>query len=117
MLLSFGLAALLQTQPRQSPSDSIAREITRRITERADERARRAAEAGDRPSHVKAVTPEHLASAFKDARARNLLTTARAARFAQDSALVSYDATAYQRISASLAFTRLARPRLVFRNE
>jgi hypothetical protein len=46
------------------------------------------------------VTPEHLASAFRDAPARSLLLLARDARLRQDSSLASYDATTYQRISA-----------------
>src|SRR5262249_18128427 len=35
----------------------------------------------------------------------------------QDSALLSYDATAYQRISAGLGFARIGRDRLIFRTE
>ncbi len=92
MLLAAGLALFLQPQAR--------------VVQRSD-----------RPAALRTVTAEQLATAFKNAHARDLLTRARAARFAQDSALASYEATAYQRISASLAFTSLARPRLVFRNE
>src|SRR5262245_18372886 len=50
------------------------------------------------------VTPELEASAFKDPAARALLKQAREARMRQDSALLAYDATAYQRISAGLGF-------------
>ena len=64
-----------------------------------------------------AVTPEHLATAFRDAGARSILALAREARTRQDSALRSYDAMTYQRISAGLALTKLGRDRLAFRSE
>jgi hypothetical protein len=64
-----------------------------------------------------AVTPEHLATAFRDGAARSILQLAREARTRQDSALRSYDATTYQRISAGIALTRLGRDRLAFRSE
>jgi hypothetical protein len=63
------------------------------------------------------VTPELEASAFHDAHARVLLQSARAARMRQDSALLAYDATAYQRISAGLGFRAFGRERLLFRTE
>src|ERR1700691_1674583 len=48
------------------------------------------------------VTAEDLRTAFKDSAARELLLHARVARMALDSALTSYDAMSYQRISAGL---------------
>src|SRR5262249_50347872 len=63
------------------------------------------------------VTAEVLATAFRDPSARTLLERARVARMVQDSALLSYDATAYQRISAGLGFARIGRDRLIFRTE
>ena len=63
------------------------------------------------------VTPELEASAFKDPAARALLKQAREARMRQDSALLAYDATAYQRISAGLGFRAFGRDRLLFRTE
>jgi len=63
------------------------------------------------------VTPELEASAFRDAPARSLLAKAREARMRQDSALLSYDATAYQRLSAGLGFRAFGRERLLFRTE
>ncbi|MGH7669081.1 MAG: hypothetical protein ACRENQ_06265, partial [Gemmatimonadaceae bacterium] len=63
------------------------------------------------------VTPELLRTAFKDSAARTLLLRARAARMHQDSALVSYDATTYQRISAGLGIGSIGRDRLMFRHE
>src|SRR5262245_54661984 len=50
------------------------------------------------------VTEEHLRTAYKSPLARTLLLRARAARMAQDSALLSYDASAYVRISAGMGF-------------
>ncbi|HEY8311052.1 MAG TPA: hypothetical protein VIG47_10880, partial [Gemmatimonadaceae bacterium] len=63
------------------------------------------------------LTPQLLATAFKDPAARTLLDRARAARFTQDSALQSYDATTYERLSVSSKITSLGRDRLLFRTE
>lgn len=63
------------------------------------------------------VTPQHLATAFRDAGARSLLTNARVARMRRDSSIVSYEASAYQRLSAGLGFARIGRDRLIFRTE
>lgn len=64
-----------------------------------------------------AVTPQHLATAFRDSAAKTLLLRARAARMQQDSAIVSYDATAYQRMSAGMRVGRIGRDRVIFRTE
>lgn len=63
------------------------------------------------------VTAEHLRTAFQDEGARTLLTRAREARTRQDTALMAYDATTYQRISAGLGIRRFGRERLLFRQE
>src|SRR6185437_12887117 len=63
------------------------------------------------------LTPQLLATAFKDPAARTLLDRARAARFTQDSALKSYDATTYERLSVSSKITSFGRDRLLFRTE
>ncbi len=63
------------------------------------------------------VTAAHLRTAFASPAARELLLRARAARLAQDSALMSYEATGYLRISAGLGFSRIGRDRLIFRHE
>jgi hypothetical protein len=63
------------------------------------------------------VTEEHLRTAFKDSAARELLLRARVARLALDSALTSYDAMSYQRISAGLGFGSSGPDRLMFRRE
>ena len=70
-----------------------------------------------RPAKRIAVTPAHLASAYRDASARSILLLARDARMRQDSALVAYDATTYQRVSAGLGFSKFGRDRLAFRSE
>lgn len=63
------------------------------------------------------VTAEVLATAFRDTAARTLLLKARVARLRQDSSLVSYDATAYQRVSVGLGIRATGRDRLFFRTE
>ena len=63
------------------------------------------------------VTPELLRTAFEDSAAHILLLRARKARLEQDSALVAYDATTYQRISAGLGIGSFGRDRLIFRHE
>ena len=68
-------------------------------------------------NYRKAVTADLLATAYKDQTAKTTLLHARTARLSQDSALTSYDAMSYQRISAGLGFTKLGRDRLLFRHE
>ncbi len=63
------------------------------------------------------VTPAVLASAFKDAPARELLMRARAARLTQDSTLTGYDAKAYERLSVGMGFKKIGRDRLLLRGE
>jgi hypothetical protein len=64
-----------------------------------------------------AMTPALEANAFKDSRARTLLTAARKARMEQDSSITGYDATAYERMSVGLGFKRIVRNRLLMRSE
>lgn len=96
--------------------DSVLREQDRRQQERDARREERRAEYRRRNDR-RNVTPADLATAFTTSAARTLFEKARAARLTQDSALVSYDVNAYQRISAGIAFNRIGRDRLVFRNE
>ncbi|MGH7653826.1 MAG: hypothetical protein ACREN6_04100 [Gemmatimonadaceae bacterium] len=70
-----------------------------------------------RTFHRIPLTDALRASAFKDPAARTLLLRARVARLQQDSALASYDATTYQRISAGLGFKVFGRDRLAMRAE
>jgi hypothetical protein len=95
--------------------------------EKAREKVRRAEaeatfEAGAPPRrpqtfHRIPLTDALRASAFKDAAAKSLLLRARIARLKQDSALVSYDATTYQRVSVGLGFKAFGRERLAMRAE
>ncbi|MBL8982827.1 MAG: hypothetical protein JNL26_11630 [Gemmatimonadetes bacterium] len=62
-------------------------------------------------------TATELASAYKDATARDIITRARQARAVQDSSLRSYDATVTQRISAGLNIKAIGADRLLFRSE
>src|SRR5687767_10960742 len=99
-------------------ADSIAhaRDVRRdslRAESARKDSARRLARMARRP----ALTPALLASAFKDARARDLLLKARGARLKQDSTLTSYEAKAYERMSVGMGFKRIGRDRLLMRAE
>lgn len=63
------------------------------------------------------VTAELQASAFASPAARDLVTLARRARLAQDSALRAYEAKTSSRLSVGLGTGTLMRNRLLFRNE
>ena len=63
------------------------------------------------------LTPALLTSAFHDATARATLNGARKARLGQDSALRTYDAKAFQRISIGLALRATGHDRLMMRDE
>ncbi|MEO7366600.1 MAG: BamA/TamA family outer membrane protein [Gemmatimonadaceae bacterium] len=63
------------------------------------------------------LTPALLASAFKDPQAARLMQVARAARLDQDSALMGYDATSYERMSVGMGFKRIGRDRILMRAE
>ena len=117
MLVVASLALALQVTVRVGPQersdsarrarrDSIRTVINERIRDRENRAPRR-----------QPVTPELERSAFLDAAARDLLTRARVARMRQDSSLLSYDATTYQRISVGLGFRAIGRERLLFRRE
>ena len=101
----------LQAQVRANPDTTRKHEVS--ITIGAGDSGRRARR---EPKRIP-VTPELLRTAFKDPEARTLLLRARAARMTQDSALLSYDAMSYQRISAGLGFSSIGRDRLMFRHE
>src|SRR5688572_9586251 len=129
MLLTFVLGLALQVQPQAQPPqrrDSLSPRLVRILDSLANIREDEVAERAQRRAEIasrrrveprRSVTPEHLATAFKDAATRTMFYRARAARMTQDSALVSYDVNAYQRISAGIGFNRLGRDRLIFRNE
>jgi hypothetical protein len=106
------VVALLQVVPSASAPQQPAKVVTAPERDSTAGRHRPKRE----PKRI-AVTPEHLATAYKDAGARELLLLARAARTHQDSALQAYDATTYERISAGLGFSKFGRDRLAFRSE
>lgn len=127
-VLSFAALALaLQVAaPPQTKADSVQRAVEKRVNDQlarqAADRNRRIEANNERRNRERVhlrrpVTEKDLATAFKDSAARQVLMLARRGRLQQDSALRSYDATTYQRISAGLSFTRLGRDRLVFRTE
>ena len=111
------IAALLQAAPQApAPSPKAPHAMTARDSSRARRDSLRTQRENRPPKHLE-VTAEHLATAFKDPEAREILLLARRARTTQDSALQSYDATTYQRISAGMGFTKFGRDRLAFRSE
>jgi len=115
MFLLLGVALALNFQVKiQIGSDGSRRPIVR-------DSAGDSVDTGGRRGHLrgrrKAVTAEDQATAFKDAAARTTVLRARVARLRQDSALMSYDAMSYQRISAGMGFSSIGRDRLLFRHE
>jgi hypothetical protein len=110
-MLAFLVASLLQVAPpaQQPPA---ARDSARLARDSARAKAREPKE----PKRA-TMTPELLASAFRDKDAGAILALAREARTRQDSALQSYDATTYQRVSAGVGFAKFGRERLAFRSE
>jgi hemolysin secretion/activation protein ShlB/FhaC/HecB len=107
-----------QDSAAKAKSDSIAflrdqRRDSLRARSRARDSVRKATRLAKRPP----ITPAILASAFKDARARDLLIRARTARLNQDSTLTGYDASAYERMSVGMGFKKIGRDRLLMRSE
>jgi hypothetical protein len=102
-------SATAARQRQQADSAARAREAGR--AERDSVRAQR------RRARVIPVTAEHMRTAFSDPRAQNTLVRARAARVADDSALLGYDAKARERASVGMSLTRLGRERLLARYE
>jgi hypothetical protein len=101
---------------RKLDSAEVRREI-RRDSVRAARRRNDSTQVAKRRAKQIALTPALLASAFKDPQAKTLLTMARAARLGQDSALMGYDATSYERMSVGMGFKRIGRDRLFMRSE
>ncbi len=107
------------TSGKQTHKDSVRAErmLAREDSLAARRDSIRAARDSMRAHRDVTVSPALLASAFKDPGARALLERARAARMTQDSALESYDATTYERMSVSAKLGALGRSRLLFRTE
>jgi surface antigen Omp85-like protein len=107
-----------QDSAAKAKSDSIAfRRDQHRDSLRTRARARDSVRKAIRLAKRLPITPAILASAFKDARARDLLLRARAARLNQDSTLTGYDASAYERMSVGMGFKKIGRDRLLMRSE
>ncbi|MCC6317053.1 MAG: hypothetical protein IT361_05105 [Gemmatimonadaceae bacterium] len=120
MVVALPFALVLQAVSVQVGTSKAREDSARRAAVRDSIRAEMINRSEDnrrRPVRRIPVTPDLERSAFKDPDARQLLLRARAARFEQDSTLLSYDATAYQRISAGLGFRAIGRDRLLFRSE
>lgn len=113
VLIAATAAALAFQVKVQSGTDSATKKHTVSITIGRSDTTHRDKDVARRIP----VTPELLRTAFDDSMARTLLLKARKARLEQDSALVSYDATSYQRISAGLGIGSFGRDRLMFRHE
>ena len=102
----------------KAKNDSImVRREERRDSVMAKARARDSVRKANRLAKRPPITPAVLASAFKDAAARDLLLRARAARLNQDSTLTGYDASSYERMSVGMGFKRIGRDRLLMRSE
>jgi hypothetical protein len=113
MLLTLSLCFALQvvvTTKRPTPGDSARPDTSEAVRDSVRAAARRA-------RRRVPFTPELLASAYRDASTRDLVTRARAARFEQDSSIESYDAVSKQRLTVGLNFRSTGRDRLLFRSE
>ncbi len=103
---------------REARADSLAAvRASRRDSIRRVRVVKDSARTTRKRERVLPVTPQVIATAFKDERARRLFLDARTARMRQDSSLQSYDATAYERMSVGLGFKRIGRERLLMRTE
>jgi hypothetical protein len=122
MALSLVLTAALMLQGSvtirvgdKQKADSAAKraaELQQILEEVRDDTTRR-----NRPTRRVALTPAHMATAYKDEPGKELLERARISRLRQDSALISYDVKAYERMSVGLGVKLLGRERLAFRHE
>ncbi|HMI44175.1 MAG TPA: ShlB/FhaC/HecB family hemolysin secretion/activation protein [Gemmatimonadaceae bacterium] len=116
--LSVQLGKEKQDSASRAKSDSLSViRQERRDSVMAKARARDSSRKATRLAKRPPITPAVLASAFKDARARDLLRHARAARLTQDSTLTGYDASAYERMSVGMGFKKIGRDRLLMRSE
>ena len=106
-MLFLALTAIALQQTPQQPVPDTARAAAPADTSREQRRE---------PRRIP-VTPELERTAFLDAPARELLLRARDSRLRQDTTLLSYDATAYQRVSMGLALRKLIPERLAFRED
>jgi hypothetical protein len=106
--LALALQIRVEANTQVRPDTSVKREVSVGV---------RVGNDGRRPATRIPLTEEHMRTAFKSPVARALVMRARAMRMAQDSALMSYDATTYLRVSAGMGFSKIGRDRLIFRHE
>src|SRR5215210_3626031 len=103
-------------KPDTSVATAVRREARRdslRARERARDSVRKATRLAKRPPMTDAV----MRSAFKDLRAYDILTRARASRLEQDTTLNAYEVDSYERMSVGMGFTKIGRERLLMRSE
>ncbi len=98
-------------EQRDARREAVRDSLRKRRADRDSTRRKR------REAKIIPVTPALLASAFRDAGAGQLLEKARVARLRQDSTLVGYDASAYERVSVGMGLSKFGRDHLLFRNE
>jgi hypothetical protein len=116
---STGTAQSAQPDRPPGPPRPLSDTGRRRVVIQRDDRYSRRADPAPvtRSGHLPDATPATIASAYRDAHARDIIERARLARFRQDSTLTSYDATVKQRLSAGLNVKAIGRERLLFRSE
>jgi hypothetical protein len=119
MMLLFPIAVAFQVQVGVAIGSDSAEKARQKAQSAEMEAEFEAGAPPRRPQtfHRIVLTDAMRVSAFKDPGARVLLLRARAARLKQDSALASYDATTYQRVSVGLGFKAFGRDRLAMRAE
>ncbi len=122
MFLTLALSAVLQAGAAPAVSTDTLRSRRDTSSARRDSAiARRTREdslsAAARDRRRIPLTAELLANAYRDDRARTVISRARAARFEQDTSVRDYEAITRQRMSVSLGFRRLGGERLAFRTE
>ena len=111
------LSAILLLQQAPAPDSAAIREA-RRDSARAVEHHRDSLyQARQRAKRDVPLTPELLASAYKDSGARALIARARLARTEQDSSLTNYDAMSRERLSAGMSFRASGPDKLLLRSE
>src|SRR5205823_4831388 len=116
--VTFQIGNSRQDSLDRAKRDSIAvRREQRRDSLRAHREHRDSVQQQARIRRQIPVTASVLATAFKDAPARELLLRAREARLKQDSSLVSYGAKGYERLSVGMGVKKIGRDRLLMRGE
>ena len=113
------LAAILLLQQAATPvADSMQREHARMDSIMAVEHTRDSVRrARRRALHDVPVTPEMMASAYKDSASRDLIARARHERTVQDTSLRSYDAISKERVTANASLRATGPEKMILRSE